>query len=451
MPIYIEGKKPLLGTVTLSGAKNSAIKLIFASMFSNEDVVLDNVPRVDALLADLEIVRGLGGKAEWIGVNKLLLNGAGISTFEIPQDIGSRYRTSFLLTGPLLYRFGKARIPKSKPISFNPSPINRILETWRMLGFEVTDDVDWININITSSTFKNSDISFKTSSHTGTENAILSSIFIENETIINNASEEPEIDDLVDFCNLLGADVVRLEPRKIKVVGTHVFHGAAFEIQPDKFEAAAFATGAIITKGNVVINGIKKRSLVPFVNFLSKINANFEIQENELRVWSGNTLLPTTVTVAPSPGFVPDWQSLAVLILTQASGQSFIHDTVYTDRFAYTKDLNRMGANIEVEKPSKEGIVPVISDDSYDFDKKGEPEILAKVAGPSKLHAEKLHIIDPRYANILVLAALAAEGRTELHDYKSMFEPTENFFDKLLSIGAKITREESPSPWDKGN
>lgn len=436
--IFIEGKIPLQGSVSLSGARNSAIKLIFAAMYSNEDVLLENVPRVESISVDMGIVQGIGGKAEWIGNNKLLLNGSGLNTYEVPLELGLKYRAAFLLVGPLLFRFGRARIPKVTETAFKMAPINRIIDTWKSLGFVVEEDETWINITSTSP--KGAEISFKTSSHTGTENAILSAALIEGETIINNASEEPEIDDLVAFCNLIGASVERTEPRKIKIIGTHVFRGCVFEIQSDKYEAAAFATAAILTRGNIVIKNIKKLSMVPFVNFLSKIGVNFEIQDDELRVWNADKIQPTVVTVAPSPGFVPDWQPLATLILTQADGQSLVHDTVYTDRLDYTKDLNRMGAKIEIVKPSEVASVPVISDDSYDFEKLGEPSTVAKINGPSKLHAEKMHIIDPRFANVLVLAALAADGKTELNDYKSLYEPTENFFDKLISLGAKITR-----------
>ena len=438
MSLFIEGKVPLQGSISLSGARNSAIKLIFASMYSNEDIILENVPRLESIAVDMEIVQSMGGKAEWIGNNKLLLNGSGLSAFEVPLEAGSKYRTAFLLAGPLLFRFGKARIPKVKESVFKASPINRIIETWKSLGFEVVEDDDWISV--ASNSPKGAEINFKTSSHTGTENAILSAALIEGETIINNASEEPEIDDLIEFCNLMGASVKRVEPRKIIITGTHVFRGCTFEVQSDKYEAAAFATAAILTRGNIAIKNVKKLSMVPFINFLSKIGVNFEIQDDELRVWNATKITSTTVTVAPSPGFVPDWQPLATLMLTQADGQSLVHDTVYTDRFEYTKDLNRMGANIEVVKPSEVGIMPVISEDSYDFEKMGEPNTVSRIEGPSKLHAEKMHIIDPRYANVLVLAALAAEGKTELNGYKSLYEPTENFFDKLISLGAKITR-----------
>ncbi len=440
MAIYVEGKVPLRGTVNVSGAKNSAVKLIFAAMFSNDDVILDNVPHLESIQTDLDIINSIGGRAEWIGKNKLLLNGSSINTHEIPFDLGSRYRTAFLLAGPLLHKFGKARIPQTTTTLYKLSPVNRIVSTWQALGFDVKQDDQWITI--TASSPVAAEISFRTTTHTGTENAILSSMLIDGETLINNASEEPEIEDLIAFANVMGAVCERVEPRKIRVVGTNVFKGGTFEIQPDKYEVAVFAAAALMTRGNIAVTGIRKLAMVPFVNFLTKIKANFEIQDRELRVWDTNILEGTNLTVAPSPGFIHDWISLAILILTRAQGKSLVHDTVYVDKLGFVKDLNRMGADIDLVLPSTESIIPIISDDSYDFANLGEPRTLARIIGPSKLHSEKFHITDPRYANLLILAALSADGRTEINGYKSSYEESESFFDKLLSLGAKIYRDE---------
>lgn len=437
MPITIEGEIPLMGTVELSGAKNSALKLIFAAMFSNEDVVLDNVPRMEPIFVDLEIIRSIGGKAEWIGTNKLLLNGSGISTYEIPQEIGSKYRTTFLLAGPLLYRFGKVSIPKFKSQNIKASPINRIIETWKNLGFSITEDED--RLFLSAENPRPGNISFKVSSHMGTDNAILSSIFLNGDTTINNASEEPEIEDLIDFCTSMGAKVSRIEPRKILVRGTNIFKGVYFEVQPDKTEAVFFSTAAIITKGNIIIRGIRKMTLVPYVNFLTKIGVNFDLSDKELKVWhTGQQLNPASVTVSASPGFVPDWQALAVLTLTQAAGVSYVHDTVYTDRFGFIKDLNRMGAKIDLVKPSSVGLMPVLSDDSYDFVARGEPETVAKITGVTSLRSERLHITDTRYAYLYILTCLIAQGRSEIFEYDSKYEISENLIEKLISLGARI-------------
>ena len=284
-----------------------------------------------------------------------------------------------------------------------------------------------------------SDIAFRTTTHMGTDNAILSSLFVQGETSINNASEEPEIDDLIKFCNQMGANVERVEPRKIKVTGTNIFKSTRYEVMSDKAEVAAFTAAALLTNGNIVIKKIDKFALTAFVNFLTKIGANFEFSRDELRIWhSGGNFQATELNISPSPGFVPDWMSYATLLLTQAEGTSLIHDTVYVDRLEFTKDLNRIGAKIELIKPSSIGVLPVISDDSYDFEKMGEPSTIARIIGPTKLKGEKMHIIDYRFFNMMVIAGIAAEGRTEIHGYETGYESIEAFFDKLISLGANL-------------
>lgn len=435
--INIEGGIPLTGSVIVSGAKNSAIKLMYASLFSNEDVVLNNVPRIKSVFDDISIIQSIGGKAEWVSNNTLIINGANVTSYEVPKEIGLKYRTTLLLAGPLLFRFGKAVLPKYKPSTFNGSPVNRFFDTWKSLGVLVEEDEDFITLlgeNMTPA-----DIVFKTSSNTATDNAILSSIFVSGETTITNASEECEVDDLINLFKAMGANIERVEPRKIKISGGNMFKGAKFEVCPDKSEIAAFATAAVLTKGNISIKGIKRDVMVQFVNFLNKIGVRFDFQNDELKVWRNDEVIqPMSLEISPTPGFVPDWMSVATLVLTQAEGESTIHDTVYIDRFSFVMDLNRMGAKIELIKPGDAGLACVISDDSYDFEKLGEPKTVAKVVGPSKLKGERLTIEDFRDGAVLLLASLCAEGKSEIIGVEHIENYFENFVNKLKSLGAKI-------------
>ena len=433
---FIEGSIPLTGDITVSGSKNSSLKLIVVAMFSNQDVVLENVPRIKVIEDDLEIIRSLGGSAEWAG-DTLILNGAGLSSSEIRYELGSRLRTVALLSGPLLFRFGKASIPKFNSEIYVAGPINRLVDTWKTLGVEIKEDDRYYHLN--AENMASSTVVFKTSTHMGTDNAILCSLFLDGETIIVNASEEAEIEDLILMVNQMGGNVERVEPRKIRVIGTNIFKDAKFSVLGDKTEAAIFASGAILTNGNVTIKGIKKETLIPFVNFLNKIDAKFEICENELKVWRHEEdLTPAQVEIAPTPGFVPDWQSLATIILTQASGESLVHDTVYTNRFSYVIDLNRMGAKISNIKPTEVDLIPVISEDSYDFEVQGEPKSVVKIEGPTRLKGEKLNIGSFINGPVLVLAALCAEGKSEIIGMEHIEKYLASFSDKLKSLGAKI-------------
>ncbi len=435
--INIKGGNPLVGTVKLSGAKNSVLKLIPAAMFCSEDIILDNVPRIGNVLSDLEVITALGGKVEWVGANRLLLNGAALHSYEIPYELGSKYRTVGLLAAPLVFRFGKAVIPKPGGCKIGPRPINRWVDAWEKLGIDVHEDDKFFRLSLGKAAGAN--INFRINTHMGTDNAILSALFVPGETFITNAAEETEVEDLIAFCNLIGGEVERVEPRRIRVSGKNVFNGGSFGVQNDRSEAVTFAVAALVTQGNVTIKGVDRGTLTAFINVLTKMGVKYELSKDELHVWSiqGN-LLPVNVTTAPAPGFMTDWQPLITLLLTQANGESLVHDTVYTDRFGYTKDLNRMGAKIELYQPSSLGIESVVSDDAYDTSELGEPYTVAKVVGPTKLRGSKLNIPDLRAGAALVVAALAAEGKSEIGGYDNVARGYENLLDKLSNLGAEI-------------
>ncbi len=450
--ILVEGGNPLIGTVNVSGARNSALKLVIAALFSNEDTVIENVPRTQSILDDIEIVKSVGAIAEWTGSNRLMINGSQINSFEVPLAVGTRFRTALLMAGPLLFRFGKALIPKYKSTLYQVLPVNRILDTWKSFGITIGEDDDFWKLS--ADAIHPASIMFKVTSHLATDNAILCAAFVVGETTISNASEESEIDDLIKLLVDMGVDIKRTEPRTIKVVGTNIFREARVEVQPDKIEAATFATAALITKGNIIVNNIDKSVMIPFVNFLNKLGARFEFENRALKVWRHDeTLQPLNLTISPTPGFVPDWAPLATLLLTQAEGESLVHNTVFTKRFEFIRDLNRAGSKIDLLQPSKAGMVPVISDDSYDFEKEGEPYTVAKIAGPTKLKPGKFYITDFRYGAVLALAALAAgnpssgngnstgTGKSEVGGIEIVEDYIDNFTDKLINLGAKIWKQ----------
>lgn len=435
--ITIEGGKPLVGNVTVSGSKNSALKLIAAALFSNEDVILENVPNIKNITNDLEIVEALGGKVKWLDDNKLLINGGGISTYEIPQELGTKYRTAALYGAALAFRFGKAKIPFPGGCKIGPRPMNRWVETWKALGFKVESSKEGFYLE--AKNLVGANINFKVSTHMGTDVAILFSAFSDGDTIISNAAEEPEIDDLIDLLNLLGGSVARKEGRKIKITGVRQFNGGSFKIQNDRNEIVTYAVAALITNGNIIINGANREHLLAFVNVLSKIGAKFEISEDEMRVWRANDeLKPVDVTTAPYPGFMTDWQPLITLLLTQIEGESLVHETVYWDRFGYTRELNRMGSKIELVTPTSQNLDVIVSDDTYDFEERGEPLTVAKIRGGTPLKGTKLQIPDLRAGAALVLAALAAEGKSEIIGFENVERGYEDFVDKLIALGASI-------------
>jgi len=264
-------------------------------------------------------------------------------------------------------------------------------------------------------------------------------MFVAGETTILNAAEEPEIDDLITFVNKIGADVKRVEARKIKVKGRNTFSGGTYKVMHDRNEVVTFVVAALITNGNITIKGVDRKNLLAFVNVLTKMGIKFEIDNDEMRVWrSGELFESIDIVTAPYPGFMTDWQPLITLLLTQANGVGKVQDTVYWDRFGYTQDLNRMGAKIAVVKASDVGLKTTISEDTYDFENLGEPATVAQITGPTKLKGTKMAMPDLRAGATLVLAALAAEGKSELVGIDNVTRGYEDFLSKLTDLGAQI-------------
>jgi UDP-N-acetylglucosamine 1-carboxyvinyltransferase len=420
---FVEGGRPLAGNVTPSGSVNSAIKLIYAALFSNEDVIIENVPDILAIDENLAVIRSVGAYAEWSGNNRLVVNGSGISTHEIPQGIGSRYKTTLLAAGPLLFRFGRAELPKFSGEASTVGagyPDSDFIEAWEALGIVVEDRGEQYTLDSTRA--QSTHYHFKNLSHLGTDNAVLTALFINGETQLTNASEESEVDDLITFCRTIGASIECPEPRKINITGVNVFKGGRFKVQSDKTEVAIFATAAITTGGNVTIQNVDRTTMVPFINFLNKIGGKFAFSGEELKIWVAEEILkPYQLEIAPTPGFVPAWQSLAVLILTQAEGESLVTDTVSSSKFIYATDLNRMGASIELVESEVQGIIES-----------------AKITGPSKLKATKLNMPGFAHVPVELLAALIAEGKSEVSGLENVTRYRENFIEKLTQLGAKV-------------
>lgn len=436
--IFIEGGAPLVGNVTVSGSKYSALNLICASVFTNEDVILDNVPKTGIVGECLAVFQSLGGHFEWIGNNKLLLNSSKIDKFEITKEVGGDCGSSLLFAGPLLYRFGRANLPKVN-IRLLPS----ILFAWKSLGVNVEEYKDTYYLSLVGETAV-SNINFKAPSHLGTISAIFVALFRCQSLTISNASEQSELDDLLEFCAEMGVDIERIEPKKIRVKLSTLFRGVRMEIQPDKDEAVAFAIAALLTHGNVVIGKVNRTVMIPFVNLLNKLGARFEFDDGYLKVWRNEEqLVPLHLTIAPTPGITPHWHPLICLLLSQVQGESSILDGVNITGFNYTKDLNRMGAKIDVTKPSTKNIAVNITDERYNLATSEEPEIFAKITGFTKLRANRLHLSDFKGGPVLVVAALCADGRSEITDPEVIDYYMEQFFDKLKSLGAKVWKRQA--------
>lgn len=416
--LKISGSKPLLGEVEISGAKNSALKILIASLFTNEDVYISNVPKVKSLERELQILESLGSRVEWVTSNYLKINNSKLVSSTIPLDLGKNLFTSFLFAGPLLYRFGEATIPL--PDS-GTEDIERFIQIWSQLNIEINFDSEYIYLRSDNS--KAGRVEIIRTSHTATDNAILCSLFLNGETTIINSSEEVEVKDLVDFCNSMGASVEYENKKVLKIKGQRHFRGTEFEIVSDLSEVVFFTVLSIITRGNIIIKNIDKSNLSFLISFLNKIEASFEFTSNsELRVWNRSEGIKTfEVTSSTYPNIISDYIPYLLVLSLFSNGESLIYDYSYKNKFSYIYLLNKIGAKIKLFEGSE------------DFQK---CEI--QIKGNPNFNFEKVNVESVSFPEIFLLLSLALNKDSEILNSQKFEGTFENLIEKVVKLGAGI-------------
>jgi UDP-N-acetylglucosamine 1-carboxyvinyltransferase len=436
----VEGGRNLKGTISVSGSKNASIKMIAASLLSSEDVTLSNVPNISDVEVILGMVRNLGTEVSWLDENKVRLKSLLPVSKNIPAEVTRTTRSAIMLMAPLLARYGGFSICSPGGDSIGVRPINRHLEALSAFGAEIGQKENCC-FGTTRAGLRGAEIGFKKNTVMGTETAILAGVLASGKTTINNAAAEPEIDDLILLLNKMGAKIFRRDERIIDIEGVTILHGASHEVMPDRNEAVTLAVAGAATRGDVTITKIVPQHLTSFLAKISKMGVNYEVGKSSLRIWVDRDTVfnPIDVETSPYPGFMTDWQQPFSVLLTQAQGISHIHETIYLNRFEYSKELNRMGAKIELVTPSSRGIKSK-TDEEYDIEASGEPLTLAEITGPVSLVGRRLNIPDLRAGATLVIAALCAKGQSEIFGIEHIDRGYENFEAKLNSLGAQIER-----------
>jgi len=416
----IEGGVPLVGSVKISGSRSLALKLIYASIISGENCTLVNIPKAKYVLDDLDVIKELGIDCTWLGEDRLIVSPQGLKRFEIDYEKGSRTATVVLLVPALVHKFGKAVLPKSVNNVLKRDRGREYARIWSALGMQIKEDFD--NYYIEAVKLSCGEIVLPYKSRVLTDLAILSTLFVLGESTILNASTDTEIDDLISFVGKIGGDVVRLEEGPIRVRGNGVFKGVDYECGFDREEAAFFILSTLLTNGNVTLTGIERTRLLPFINWLAKTSSTYEFSSDTMWVWHniGTPFERTEVSVSPHPGFITDFQPLAILFDCFATGESVIKENLQATNLGYISDLNRMGADIDVTKEDE--------------------EILVKITGPAHLKSGRIVVSDLRNALVSLLFALVVEGRNELSGFDIISDGFSNIAERLRSLGASIAQ-----------
>jgi UDP-N-acetylglucosamine 1-carboxyvinyltransferase len=432
---HITGGHKLYGSVRVGGAKNASYKLMIAALLAESPSRLLNFSKISDVELVAKIINLLGAKAELVGERAYMIDPTNFSKFEIDKSFGEASRAASLFIPVLLAKFGKAIVPFPGGDKIGARPLDRTFDGLRAMGASVRTDAE--RIILETDGLHGANYTFEKNSHTGTEALVMAAATAQGKTILENAAEETEIDDLIDFLNSMGAKIRRTQKRVIEIEGVPELHGSIHKIMPDQNQVITFACAALATKGDVIVENAIARDLTAFITELDKIGAGYEIGEYGMRFFYQGPLKATDVTTQVHPGFKTDWQPLWVTLMTQAQGQSVLHETIYESRFAYVNSLVEMGANIELFNPEVQN-----PNEVYNFDLKDEKAgnfHAARITGPSALRGGEFDVKDLRHGATLVVAGLIANGETILHDPQNQIARGYEALDECLrSMGAMI-------------
>lgn len=446
----VRGGIPLEGEIRLSGAKNAATKMMVASLLTEEPCVLENVPNIGDVEITAELCRDIGSTLE-ISNSRLMIETPEIKNSTV-LHLSRRNRIPILAIGPLLARVGEAEVPISGGDKLGPRPVNLHIKALEALGAEIT-----INSESYRAVAKNglhgAEIEFDFPSVGATENTILASILAKGKTILKNAALEPEIIDLIKMLQNMGAIIELGANRDFYIEGVPRLHGVTHRVLPDRNEAVSFACLAIATNGKILVRDAVQDHLITFLNVVRRLGAEYEVVSGGITFWrpsfgkapadakaladksKGRTksLHSLNIETAVHPGFMTDWQQPLAVVLTQATDISTIHETMYEDRFGYVKDLNSLGANIEVSADCP-------GNSSCRFKNKGFHHV-ANISGPTTLRGGNMQVRDLRSGIVNLIAALTAEGKSEIEGIEEIDRGYEKIDERLKKLGAEIERK----------
>jgi len=427
----ITGGLPLHGEIAVSGAKNAASKMMIASLLTDEEVILSNVPRQHETEITQEIIMTVGAQVEWIEAHTLRTV-TPIMTSNSVRELSRKNRISILALAPLLHRAGEAFVPLVGGDKIGPRPVNFHLETLKKMGALIEETSDGYHASV--SRLKGAVIELPYPSVGATETAILAGVLADGRTVIRNAAGEPEVKGLIMMLQDMGAMIQINANRSIEIVGVEKLHGTRVRVMPDRIAAASYGAMALGTGGEIFVRGAQHEHMITFLNAVRKIWGEYEVHEDGILFRGSKPLKGIELETDTHPGFMTDWQQPFVVALTQAKGTSIVHETVYEERFGYTDSLKEMGADITLFSNCLGEIDCRFKGQNYKHS--------AVITGPSKLHASEVVVPDIRAGLALVVAALVAEGTSTLTGIHHLDRGYERLQEKLQSVGAKIERVE---------
>jgi UDP-N-acetylglucosamine 1-carboxyvinyltransferase len=427
----VTGGTPLHGEAVISGAKNAVTKMVIASLLTKEQSLFQNVPLLGDLDLTMKMCEDIGSQTYLEG-HTLTIYTPEIRQASVSSEIGGLNRLAVMTIGPLLHRCGEVTIPRPGGDRIGPRPIDFHLQGLQQMGANIVER-DGYYYCTSPRGLHGTTIRLAFPSVMATENFLITASLAKGATIIENAATEPEIIDLIKLLQKMGAIIEMKVDRRIVIEGVNELHGARHTLLSDRNEAVSLAIATYLTKGDVYLRRAQQDTLLTFLNTLSKMKLRFEVDDEGIR-FIGDGAMPPAIALETDvhPGFMTDWQQPFTILLTQANGMSVVHETIYEDRFGYTSALQGMGAHIGLYSKCL-GEVPCR------FREKQFAHSCV-VRGPTPLHGTHLDIPDIRAGCSYILAALCAEGSSEVYGIEHIERGYEHLDEKLRKLGAKIER-----------
>lgn len=410
----IQGGKKLEGEVRISGSKNAALPIIAATVLVKGKTILYNVPNIQDVQTMFEIIRDIGGKVIKKN-NKIIIDTSKIHTYEIPENLMRKMRSSVILAGAIIGKYNKANFSYPGGCEIGSRPIDLHLKGFEKLGINIKEEYGEIICN--SEKIIGTQIHLDFPSVGATENIILAACLAEGTTILTNAAKEPEIEDMAKFLNKAGAKIKGAGTDRVEITGVKKLAEISYNIMPDRIEAGTYLVAGAITGGNVKITNANPTHIEPILDKLEEANCILEIGKDYIQIKAPRRIKSVDIKTMPYPGFPTDMQSIFGALLSTAKGTSIITENIFENRYKYVQELNRMGARINVEGRT------------------------AIIKGTKRIQGANVVASDLRGGVALIIEALAAKGVTQVDNVHYILRGYENIEEKLKKLGAKIFLE----------
>ena len=412
--LLIKGGRRLSGEINCSGAKNAALPMIAATILSDDDITLRNLPYLQDITTMFELMGSMGAKITLDESMNFILSSATIHDTEARYELVKTMRASILVLGPLVAKFGNARIALPGGCAIGSRPVNFHLEALKKLGASIELKNGYIEAS--AKRLKGAHINFEGITVTGTENIMMAASLAEGRTVLTNVAMEPEIEDLAELLNAMGAQIKGAGTKEIIIDGVESLKGTSFDIPADRIEAGTYLVAAAVTGGDVKINGITPSRLISVIDSLESAGALVNSGDNFIKLSMTGKPKPVNIETAPFPGFPTDMQAQFSVLNAISDGNSYINETVFENRFMHVQELNRMGCDISISGNH------------------------ANIVGVSMLSGAPVMATDLRASASLILAGLCADGETIVDRIYHIDRGYERIEEKLNYLGANITR-----------